>query len=89
MIKKIKEMPNSLMCLDLVKYGKPIEIFGGHDSDHMKYLDLMFHPCDENDSGCRVGDFRDGETGLMNTDALWDELGIPSLEVLFMEERVD
>ena len=25
----------------------------------------------------------------MNTDALWDQLGIPIIEVLFREERVD
>ena len=35
------------MCLDLEKYDKPIEIYGGHDSDKMQWLDLRFHPCDE------------------------------------------
>ena len=34
-------------------------------------------------------DFRDEETGLMNTDALWDQLGNPSIEVLFRDTRVD
>ena len=60
------------MCLDLAKYGKSIEIFGDLDSDVNQWLDLKLGPCDETEPDCRVGDFRDEETGLMNTDALWD-----------------
>ena len=88
-IDQLKKMPKSMMCLDLVKFEKPITIFGGHDSDKMQWLDLQFAPCNEEDPDCRVKDFRDKETGLMNTDALWNELGSPIIEVLFREERVD
>ena len=77
------------MCLDLDKYGKPIKLFGDFDSDVNQYLDLKLRPCDEQDPNCRVGDFRDKVTGRMNTRALWDKLGIPSIEVFFRETRVD
>ena len=61
------------MCLDLEKYGKPIEIFGNFDSDANKYLSLKLYPCNETDDpNCRIRDFRDKVTGVMDTDALWD-----------------
>ena len=41
-IEKLKSRANSMMCLDLDAYGKPIEIFGSHDSDLSQYLDLVF-----------------------------------------------
>ena len=89
MISQLQEMPKSMMCLDLENYTKPIEIYGGHDSDKMRWIDLMLSPCNEEDPDCRVKDFRDEKTGLMDTDALWEQLGIPVIEVLFREERVD
>ena len=78
------------MCLDLDKYGKPIKIFGSFDSDVNEYLSLILRPCNETDyPNCRVKDFRDKVTGVMDTRALWEKLGDPSIEVLFRDARVD
>ena len=49
----------------------------------------MLRPCDEGEPSCRVREFRDEVTGQMDVDALWDQLGNPSLEVLFRDTRVD
>lgn len=50
---------DSLACLDLATYGKPIVIYGSLESDESQRLELRLTPCDEDNPACRVSQFRD------------------------------
>ena len=76
------------MCLDLDKFGRKIEIFGSNDSDDAQFIDLTYAPCDENAEGCRIKEFRNSD-GLMETEKMWDALGLPIIEILSRQSRVD
>ena len=76
------------MCLDMDKFGTNIEIFGSNDSDETQFLELTYMPCDISAEGCRVGEFRDKE-GKIDTNRLWDELGMLELEILSLQQRMD
>lgn len=75
--------------MDLETFGRPVELFGSHDSDEHQWLDLILLPCDEAAPGCRINDFKDSNTGIMNTEALWDEIGLPVLEIVSKEGRIE
>ena len=76
------------MCLDMDKFGTNIEIFGSNDSDETQFLELTYMPCDISAEGCRVEEFRDKE-GKIDTNRLWDELGMLELEILSLQQRMD
>jgi len=76
------------MCLDFAKFQDKIEIFGSSDSDDTQFLELTFLPCKEEAPSCRVKSFRN-EEGLMQTEALWDELGMLEIEILSLQQRMD
>ena len=84
-IKHLQETPNGLMCLDLEKWDSTIEITGSNDSDDTQFLELTFMPCDINARGCRVGQFKDAVNQKIDTNKLWDELGMLELEVLSLQ----
>ena len=78
-----------MMCLDLDAYvdvngkPKPIEIYGSLESDDCQFLDIILLPCEEDNDDCDVKNYRDKITGLMDTHALWDRIGISLIEILF------
>ena len=78
-----------MLCLDQEGFGRLIELFGSNDSDVTQWLELILLPCMEDAPGCRVKDFRKEEDGLMDVNALWDEIGLPVLEVISKESRVE
>ena len=51
-------------------------------------MELTYLPCKETDEGCKVSQFRDAE-GKMNTDKLWDQLGMVEIEILSLQQRMD
>ena len=66
-----------MSCLDLDNYKGtiPLELYGSHDDDKARWLDIALVPCNETDPKCDVRKHRDNKTDKMDLNAIWDEIG--------------
>ena len=76
------------MCVDLDAYKESIELYGGLNSDESISVGIILLPCNKTTNPeCEVESYR--KNGKMDTDALWNRIGQPVIELFFREQRID